>query len=337
MAEKKIQLTQRNTAVPSAHKGPGVRVGVGAKLHHASKPKSILHYKRLYFSTFVALLLPFIASDWIPQTSFLGSAKERLRQSFSGLSYLPSGLQFALLVSVLAAGYFVASSGGAYVRFAYNCFVKPFLKRKADGLGSKEHQERLEAFYEGQADIYDETRRRLLRGRTTMLKLCSAQLAQFYPVRFANDFQPGIAGETVTDPSILPSPPLSPSFLATSNKRYAWIDIGGGTGANVEMMNAVFPIRNFDKVYVVDITPSLCKVAEERFKRLGWTNVTVLCMDATKFQIPKEDGEDLEIALVTLSYSLSMIESYYGLIDSITNILSPTGIIGIADFYVSSK
>jgi betaine lipid synthase len=171
-----------------------------------------------------------------------------------------------------------------------------------------------------------------------MLKLCAAQLAQFYPVRFANDFEPGKAGETVNDPSILPSPPLSPSFLASnSNKRYAWIDIGGGTGANIEMMNAVFPIRNFDKVYVVDITPSLCKVAEERFKRLGWTNVTVLCMDATKFQIPKEDGEDLEIALVTLSYSLSMIEAYYGLIDSIVNILSPTGILGIADFYVSSK
>ncbi|TPX45899.1 hypothetical protein CcCBS67573_g10344, partial [Chytriomyces confervae] len=213
----------------------------------------------------------------------------------------------------------------------------PFLKKKTDGLDSSEHQNRLEAFYEGQADIYDETRRRLLRGRSTMLKLCAAQLAQFYPVRFANDFKTGKAGESVTDPSVLPSPPISPSLLASNDKRYAWIDIGGGTGANIEMMNTFFPIRNFDKVYLVDITPSLCKIAEERFKRLGWTNVSVICMDASKFTIPKEDGEDLEIALMTMSYSLSMIEAFYPIVDGLVNVLSPTGIFGVVDFYVSSK
>ena len=103
-----------------------------------------------------------------------------------------------------------------------------------------------------------------------------------------------------------------------------------GTGENIERMNAFFPIRNFDKVYVVDITPSLCKVAEERFKRLGWTNVVVLCMDASIFEIPEQDfPETLEISLVTLSYSLSMMESFYPLIDRLTKILSPAGIIGI--------
>jgi betaine lipid synthase len=145
----------------------------------------------------------------------------------------------------------------------------------------------------------------------------------------------GKIGETVEDPSVLPSPPISPSFMANSGKRYAWVDIGGGTGSNIELMNTFFPIRNFDKVYLVDITPSLCKVAEERFKRLGWTNVTVVCQDATKFSIPKEDGEDLEIALVTLSYSLSMMESFYPLIDSLTSLLSPTGILGMMfPFYI---
>ena len=181
-----------------------------------------------------------------------------------------------------------------------------------------------------------------------MLKLCAAQLRQYYPCRFSNDFKVGKSGETVTvsltlnssikDPQFLPSPPMSPSFLAESDKRFAWIDIGGGTGENIERMNRFFPVRNFDRVYVVDITPSLCKVAEERFKRLGWNNVTVLCMDASKFEIPAEDfPHTLEIALVTLSYSLSMMESFYPLVDRLTQVLSPAGIIGVADFYVSHK
>nr|KAJ3420957.1 hypothetical protein HK105_004835 [Polyrhizophydium stewartii] len=170
-----------------------------------------------------------------------------------------------------------------------------------------------------------------------MLKLCAAQLRQYYPCHFANDFQVGKSGETVNDPAGLPSPPLSPSFLAGVDKRFAWIDIGGGTGENIERMNAFFPIRNFDKVYLVDITPSLCEVARKRFERLGWTNVTVLCMDASKFEIPKEDGQDLEIALITMSYSLTMIETYYPIVDRIAEVLAPSGILGIADFYVSAK
>jgi betaine lipid synthase len=104
-------------------------------------------------------------------------------------------------------------------------------------------------------------------------------------------------------------------------------------------MNSFFPISNFERVYLVDITPSLCQVARQRFARLGWKNVKVLCMDAAKFQIPEEDGEDLDIALITMSYSLTMIEtSYcYPIIDRLCQVLAPTGIFGVADFYVSSK
>ena len=230
----------------------------------------------------------------------------------------------------------------SYYVFAYNCFVKPFIKsstsKKSLNLLEK-HQERLEDFYKDQAAVYDTTRRRLLRGRSTMLKLCAAQLRQYYPCSFEN-FEVGSPAHTVADPSTIPSPPLSPSVLSRPNDtRFAWIDIGGGTGENIERMNLFFPIRNFDKVYLVDITPSLCEVARQRFQRLGWNNVTVLCMDAENFEIPQEDlhDGDIEIALITMSYSLSMMESCYGLIDRLSTILSPTGIIGIADFYVSSK
>ncbi|KAI8839245.1 hypothetical protein BC829DRAFT_426120 [Chytridium lagenaria] len=233
--------TPRNNAIPSAHSGGGVSVGVGSRLKHARKPRHLLHHKRFYFSTFVALALPFIASDWIPKSSFLGAAKEKLRDSFGAVSYLPSGFQFVLLAAVIAAIYF------------------PFLKKKANGVNSEEHQNRLEAFYEGQADIYDVTRRR-----------------------------------------------FSPS-------------------------------RNFDRVYLVDITPSLCKVAEERFKRLGWTNVKVVCMDATKFAIPKEDGEDIEIALITMSYSLSMMSRSTLLLTVSSPFSPPLVSSGVSDFYISPK
>ncbi|KAJ3029553.1 hypothetical protein HK097_005778, partial [Rhizophlyctis rosea] len=105
-------------------------------------------------------------------------------------------------------------------------------------------------------------------------------------------------------------------------------------------MNAHFPISVFSRIYVVDITPSLCRVAEERFKRLGWANVRVLCMDAARFSIPEEDeAEGMEIALITMSYSLSMVESQsvWGLVERLWGVLSPTGIFGVADFYVPSK
>lgn len=170
-----------------------------------------------------------------------------------------------------------------------------------------------------------------------MLKLCAAQLSQYYPCRFSDNFQVGRQGETVNDPSNLPSPPLSPSFLAGEDKRFAWIDVGGGTGENIERMNEYFPIANFDRVYLVDITPSLCEIARKRFAALGWSNVTVLCTDASTFAVPAEDGADLDIALITMSYSLTMIETFYPLIDRLTQVLSPSGIFGVADFYVSSK
>ena len=90
----------------------------------------------------------------------------------------------------------------------------------------------------------------------------------------------------------------------------------------------------FSSVYLVDFSPSLCEVARKRFKRLGWENVKVVCQDARTFRL--EDYEsDIPGAfvsrspssyysddkgnvggadLITLSYSLSMIASFYHLL-----------------------
>lgn len=78
-----------------------------------------------------------------------------------------------------------------------------------------------------------------------------------------------------------------------------WVDLGGGTAENVDMMSEFLDLSAFAKIYVVDITPSLCRVAEEKVKARGWTNVEIVEGDACTFK-PKEKA-----TLVTFSYSLS--------------------------------
>jgi betaine lipid synthase len=89
---------------------------------------------------------------------------------------------------------------------------------------------------------------------------------------------------------------------ASSDKKVVWIDLGGGTGWNIEQMNKILPVSCFHAIYLIDITPSLCEVAKERFQNLGWKNVHVVCQDALEYSLP-DFCEDVEVGLVTLSYS----------------------------------
>lgn len=78
-------------------------------------------------------------------------------------------------------------------------------------------------------------------------------------------------------------------------------------------MNQHFPILDFDAVYLVDLCEPLLQIARERFSKRGWTNVTVLCQDATELFLPEwSNGVDPEgsVGFVTLSYSLSMVRGY---------------------------
>lgn len=111
----------------------------------------------------------------------------------------------------------------------------------------------------------------------------------------------------------------------------------------------------FSNVYLVDLSPSLCEVARKRFARLGW-KVKVVCQDARDFRLEdhQEDYPDQKAMetsvecsfidadkrkkadLITMSYSLSMIPDYYNVVDSISGLLAPLGLIGVVDFYVQS-
>jgi hypothetical protein len=55
-------------------------------------------------------------------------------------------------------------------KFFWSCFIKPF--RATDGGWGGA----LEGFYAGQADVYDATRKGLLKGRTSMMKLAASHL-----------------------------------------------------------------------------------------------------------------------------------------------------------------
>lgn len=105
-------------------------------------------------------------------------------------------------LSALLAIFAAADTLRTPLAFAYNCFVKPFTGKKPSDAQQQGH---LNAFYSGQADIYDTTRTHLLKGRETMLQLLSAHLkAQPDSVRG-------------NQPKIL-------------------VDIGGGTGWNIEKL-----------------------------------------------------------------------------------------------------
>ncbi|KAG2235798.1 hypothetical protein INT48_001024 [Thamnidium elegans] len=196
---------------------------------------------------------------------------------------------------------FVWDRIGTPLKFMYSCFFKRI------GDHGNDQQSRLESFYQDQAEIYDNSRGALLRGRKTMLKLCAAQLKE----------------------------QMATGYM---NKKPIWVDLGGGTGWNIEMMNESFPIDRFEKVILVDLTPSLCQVAQKRFESRGWKNVVVLCQDASGFQVPGlEDALEGRVGLVTVSYALSMMDNYHPVVDRIQSLLSPEGIVGVVDFYVSGK
>ena len=90
------------------------------------------------------------------------------------------------------------------MRFIWNCFFKPFT---ASSHHTTDQQEQLDGFYKGQADVYDTTRSLLLKGRETMLQLLASHLK--------------------AQPLLPATGPMKPKI---------WVDIGGGTGWNIEKM-----------------------------------------------------------------------------------------------------
>jgi len=156
------------------------------------------------------------------------------------------------------------------------------------------HKERLESFYAHQAGDYDAFRKRLLSGREELMADVAAR---------------------------------------SSGKGGVWVDMGGGTGANLEMMGDE-AVMSFAKVYVVDLCGPLLEVARKRCEEHGWHNVEVVEADATTW-VPDEGYAQIDV--ITFSYSLTMIPDWYSAIEHATALLQPDGVIGVADFYIARK
>ena len=69
-----------------------------------------------------------------------------------------------------------------------------------------------------------------------------------------------------------------------------WVDMGGGTGANLEFFGD--KLSRLQKVYVVDLSQSLLDRAQQRIDAEGWGNVTTVKADATTF-CPAEGAADV--------------------------------------------
>lgn len=136
-----------------------------------------------------------------------------------------------------------------------------------------------------------------------------------------------------------------------------WVDLGAGTGENAEHLGDKLPLLN--RMYLVDLSPSLLEQARRRVADRGWTNVVPVCHDATTF-VPGEEfasnvaGESMSESeppqatpagsarlgtadVVTFSYSLTMIPDWFRAINHAFDLLKPGGTIGVVDFYVARK
>ncbi|MCA9184172.1 MAG: class I SAM-dependent methyltransferase [Pirellulaceae bacterium] len=151
-----------------------------------------------------------------------------------------------------------------------------------------DHAGRMESFYAGQAEAYDDFRKRLLQGRESLWQAIDAP------------------------------------------DNAVWVDMGGGTGANLDFFGD--RLNRMGKIYVVDLASSLLKVANQRIADRGWKNVEAVEADATTFR-PTEGHADV----VTFSYSLTMIPDWFAAIENARQMLRPGGLIGVVDFYVSRK
>lgn len=108
-----------------------------------------------------------------------------------------------------------------------------------------------------------------------------------------------------------------------------WVDLGGGTGANLEFAGE--RLRGLSCVHIVDLCAPLLEVADERIRKNGWRNVSTVAADATNFAPP------VLADVVTFSYSLAMIPDWFTAIDNALAILKPGGLVAVVDFHVSRK
>jgi S-adenosylmethionine-diacylgycerolhomoserine-N-methlytransferase len=104
------------------------------------------------------------------------------------------------------------------------------------------------------------------------------------------------------------------------------VELGGGTGANMERLGARLPaVRRY---IVVDLCSALLEQARMRARNRA--NVEVVEADVTQYR------PDEPVDCVFFSYALTMIDDWRAAIANALAMLKPGGTLGVVDFYVSA-
>lgn len=104
------------------------------------------------------------------------------------------------------------------------------------------------------------------------------------------------------------------------------VELGGGTGANMERFGARLPTLR--RYVVVDLCAALLDQARLRARTRD--NVEVIEADVTQYQ-PAES-----VDCVFFSYALTMIDNWRAALANALTMLKPGGTLGVVDFYVSA-
>lgn len=111
-----------------------------------------------------------------------------------------------------------------------------------------------------------------------------------------------------------------------------WVDMGGGTGSNLEYYGS--GLNRWGRVVVLDLCPSLVETAKKRVNTKGWGDIVdVVLGDACDVNcegLPASGTVDV----VTFSYALTMIPDWKGAIRNAYRMLKPGGHIAVCDFTV---
>ena len=120
-------------------------------------------------------------------------------------------------------------------------------------------------------------------------------------------------------------------------KGAVWVDLGGGTGSNLEFYGDE-GLSHFSRVVVLDLCPSLVKTAKARVaSHAGWdTFVDVILGDACDFEHPSLPAAGT-VDCVTFSYALTMIPDWRTAIENAFRLLKVGGHIAVCDFTVNKS
>lgn len=131
--------------------------------------------------------------------------------------------------------------------------------------------------------------------------------------------------------------PVLAECIPLRDRKMVWVDVGGGTGRNLEFFSVDTIKQRFSKIYIVDVSLSLLDVAKKRVDAAGLSDVVecVFCDFTDSKMVADKLPASGSCDLVTMSYSLSMIPNKELALASAAKLLKPKGegVLGVADFF----